>query len=169
MEHKHIISVLVLHRPGVLQRISGLFTRRWFNISSITVGSTENPEIARMTIVVNGDDNVLEQVIKQLNKLVEVVKVTDLNSSKSVQRELCLVKVYAPTEDSKSQVIQYVNIFRGKIIDLSTETLTVEITGDEQKVNAFLDLVRPMGIKEIARTGLTALMRGSKILKSNKA
>lgn len=169
MEHKHIISVLVLHKPGVLQRISGLFTRRWFNISSMTVGSTENPDVARMTIVVQGDDTVLEQVVKQLNKLVEVVKVTDLNSNKSVQRELCLVKVYAPTEDSKSQVIQYANIFRGKIIDLSTETLTVEITGDEQKVNAFLDLVRPMGIKEIARTGLTALMRGSKILKSNKA
>jgi len=168
MEHKHVISVLVLHRPGVLQRISGLFTRRWFNISSITVGITENPDIARMTIVVKGDDETLEQVIKQLNKLVEVIKVSDLDDKNTVKRELCLIKVYAPTENSKSQVIQYTNIFRGKIVDLTTEALTVEITGDEDKINAFIDLVKPMGIKEMARTGLTALVRGSKILKSNK-
>ncbi|AEF96254.1 acetolactate synthase small subunit [Methanotorris igneus] len=168
MEHKHVISALVLHKPGVLQRISGLFTRRGFNIASITVGITENPEIARMTIVVKGDDKVLEQVIKQLNKLIDVIKVSDMDEKKTVQRELCLIKVYAPTESAKSQVIQYTNIFRGKIVDLSAETLTVEITGDEDKINAFIDLVRPLGIKEMARTGPTALMRGPKILKPKK-
>jgi acetolactate synthase-1/3 small subunit len=168
MEHRHVISALVLHKPGVLQRISGLFTRRGFNIASITVGITENPEIARMTIVVKGDDKVLEQVIKQLNKLIDVIKVSDMDEKKTVQRELCLIKVYAPTESAKSQVIQYTNIFRGKIVDLSVETLTVEITGDEDKINAFIDLVRPLGIKEMARTGPTALMRGPKILKPKK-
>ena len=168
MEHRHVISALVLHKPGVLQRISGLFTRRGFNIASITVGITENPEIARMTIVVKGDDKVLEHVIKQLIKLIDVIKVSDMNEKKTVQRELCLIKVYAPTESAKSQVIQYTNIFRGKIVDLSVETLTVEITGDEDKINAFIDLVRPLGIKEMARTGPTALMRGPKILKPKK-
>ncbi|EHP88834.1 acetolactate synthase small subunit [Methanotorris formicicus] len=168
MEHRHVISALVLHKPGVLQRISGLFTRRGFNIASITVGITENPEIARMTIVVKGDDKVLEQVIKQLNKLIDVIKVSDMDEKKTVQRELCLIKVYAPTESAKSQVIQYTNIFRGKIVDLSAETLTVEITGDEDKINAFIDLIRPLGIKEMARTGLTALIRGPKILKPKK-
>jgi len=167
--HTHIISVLVLNKPGVLQRIAGLFTRRWYNISSITVGSTDSPNMARMTIVVKGDDKVLEQVIKQLNKLVEVIKVSDLDNKKCVERELCLIKVYAPTESSKSQVIQYANIFRGNIVDLSPESLTVEITGNIDKVNAFINLVKPMGIKEMARTGLTALMRGPKILKSKKA
>ena len=168
MEHRHVISALVLNKPGVLQRISGLFTRRGFNISSITVGTTENPQISRVTIVVNGDDKILEQVIKQLNKLIEVIKVSELEEKKSVQRELCLIKIYAPTESAKSQVIQYTNIFRGKIVDLSVETLTVEITGDEDKINAFIDLVRPLGIKEMARTGPTALMRGPKILKPKK-
>ncbi|MBP2143435.1 acetolactate synthase-1/3 small subunit [Methanococcus voltae] len=168
MDKRHIITVLVLHKPSVLQRISGLFARRWFNISSITVGTTENPDIARMTIVVKGDDTHLEQVLKQLNKLVEVVKVKDLKHNNYVERELCIVKIHAPTESGKSQITQYANIFRGSIVDLSAETITVEITGDESKINAFLDLVRPLGIKEVARTGLTALMRGSKILKSNK-
>jgi acetolactate synthase-1/3 small subunit len=169
MKNTHIISVLVLNKPGVLQRIAGLFTRRWYNISSITVGSTDSPEISRMTIVVKGDDKVLEQVVKQLNKIIEVIKVIDLDEEECVERELCLIKIYAPTESSKSQVIQYVNIFRGNIVDLSQESLTVQITGDKTKVSAFIKLVKPMGIKEMSRTGLTALMRGPKILKSNKA
>ncbi|ENN96848.1 acetolactate synthase 3 regulatory subunit [Methanocaldococcus villosus KIN24-T80] len=162
---KHVISALVLNKPGVLQRISGLFSRRGFNISSITVGTTENPNISRMTIVVNGDDKVLEQVVKQLNKLIDVIKVSELQEKKSVQRELCLIKIYAPTESAKSQVIQYTNIFRGNIVDISHESLIVEITGNEDKINAFIDLVKPLGIKEIARTGITALTRGPKVLK----
>nr|AAB53489.1 acetohydroxyacid synthase small subunit [Methanococcus aeolicus] len=169
MKNTHIISVLVLNKPGVLQRISGLFTRRWYNISSITGGSTDSTDISRMTIVVKGDDKVVEQVVKQLNKLIEVIKVIDLDEEECVERELCLIKIYAPTESSKSQVIQYANIFRGNIVDLSQESLTVQITGDKTKISAFIKLVKPMGIKEISRTGLTALMRGPKILKSNKA
>jgi len=165
MEHRHVISALVLNKPGVLQRISGLFTRRGFNISSITVGITENPQISRVTIVVNGDDKILEQVIKQLNKLIDVIKVSELDEKKSVQRELCLIKIYAPTESAKSQVIQYTSIFRGNVVDLSPESLIVEITGSEDKINAFIDLVKPLGIKEMARTGITALARGPKILK----
>ncbi|MBW9221707.1 acetolactate synthase small subunit [Methanothermococcus sp. SCGC AD-155-C09] len=167
--HTHIISVLVLNNPGVLQRIAGLFTRRGYNICSITVGSTESPNLARMTIVVKGNDKILEQVVKQLNKLIEVIKVSDLNINKCVKRELCLIKIHAPNESSKSQIIQYTNVFRGKIVDLSQESLTVEITGNSDKINAFVDLVRNFGIKEMARTGLTALMRGPKILKSKKS
>ncbi|GBF36501.1 acetolactate synthase small subunit [Methanofervidicoccus abyssi] len=165
----HIISVLVLNNPGVLQRIAGLFSRRGYNISSITVGTTETPHIARMTIVVKGDNKILEQVVKQLNKLIEVIKVSDLDVNKCVKRELCLIKIHTPDESSKSQVIQYTNVFRGKIVDLSQESLTVEITGSSDKINAFIDLVRTFGIKEIARTGLTALMRGPKVLKSKKS
>ncbi len=169
MEHTHIISVLVLNKPGVLQRIAGLFTRRWYNISSITVGPTDISGISRMTIVVKGDDKILEQVEKQLNKLIEVIKVSDLKCNECVERELCLIKIHAPNESEKSQIIQYANIFRGKIVDVSPESLTVEITGDVDKINAFISLVKPIGIKEIARTGLTAMMRGPKILKSNKS
>ncbi|MBW9220385.1 acetolactate synthase small subunit [Methanothermococcus sp. SCGC AD-155-N22] len=165
----HIISALVLNNPGVLQRIAGLFSRRGYNISSITVGTTEIPNMARMTIVVKGDDKILEQVVKQLNKLIEVIKVSDLDVNKCVKRELCLIKIHTPDESSKSQVIQYTNVFRGKIVDLSQESLTVEITGRSDKINAFIDLVRTFGIKEVARTGLTALMRGPKVLKSKKS
>ena len=163
-----IERTFAMFKPGVLQRIAGLFTRRWYNISSITVGSTDSSEISRMTIVVKGDDKVLEQVVKQLNKLIEVIKVIDLDEEECVERELCLIKIYAPTGSSKSQVIQYANIFRGNIVDLSQESLTVQITGDKTKISAFIKLVKPMGIKEMSRTGLTALMRGPKILKSNK-
>ncbi|ADG13637.1 acetolactate synthase small subunit [Methanocaldococcus infernus] len=166
MEGRHVISALVLNKPGVLQRISGLFTRRGFNIHSITVGETENPNISRMTIVVNGDDKILEQVVKQLNKLIDVIKVSELKEKRAVERELCLIKVYAPTETAKSQVIQYANIFRGRIVDLSPESLIVEITGSEDKIDAFIELVKPLGIKEMARTGVTALARGPKVLKS---
>ncbi|WP_423792715.1 acetolactate synthase small subunit [Methanocaldococcus indicus] len=161
---RHVISALVLNKPGVLQRIAGLFTRRGFNISSITVGITENPNLSRMTIVVNGDDKIVEQVIKQLNKLIDVIKVSELDD-KSVQRELCLIKIYAPNESTKSQVIQYTDVFRGRIVDLSPESLTVEITGSSDKIDAFVELVKPFGIKEMARTGITAMARGPKVLK----
>ncbi len=156
----HVISALVEHKPGVMQRVSSMFTRRRFNIESITVGPTSNKSIARMTIITRGDDAVLEQILKQMNKLVNVIKVQDLKRSESVCRELCLVKVHTPDEKQKSQVIQYADVFRGTIVDVNPKSLTVEITGDTQKIDAFIDLVRGLGIKEMARTGTTAMLRG---------
>lgn len=160
MIRQHIFTALVEHKPGVLQRVASMFTRRRFNIESITVGPTDNPNIARMTILTAGDDKTLEQIEKQMNKLVNVIKVTDLAKDKAVCRELCLIKLHSPDEKTKSQIIQYSNIFRGRIVDVSPETITVEITGDSDKINAYIDLTRNFGIKEIARTGLTALPRG---------
>lgn len=156
----HVISALVEHKPGVMQRVSSMFTRRRFNIESITVGPTDNKSIARMTIITRGDDAILEQILKQMNKLVNVIKVQDFSRNESVCRELCLVKVHTPDEKHKSQVIQYADVFRGTIVDVNPKSLTVEITGDTQKVDAFLDLVRGLGIKEMARTGTTAMLRG---------
>ncbi len=163
-QRTHIISALVLHKPGVLQRVSGLFTRRGFNIENITVGTSEQDNMARMTIIARGDEKVLEQITKQLNKLIEVIKVRDLDPENTVKRELCLIKVYTPTERVRSEVIQYANIFRGRIIDVSPESLTIELTGAPDKIEALLDLVRPFGIKEVARTGPTAISRGSKTI-----
>lgn len=163
-QRTHIISALVLHKPGVLQRVAGLFTRRGFNIDSITVGTSEQEGIARMTIIAKGDGNVLEQITKQLNKIIEVIKVRDLEPENTVKRELCLIKVHAPTEKARSEVIQYANIFRGRIIDVSPEALTVEITGASDKIDALIDLVKAFGIKEIARTGPTAMSRGIKTI-----
>lgn len=160
----HIISALVLHKPGVLQRVAGLFTRRGFNIENITVGTSEQDNMARMTIIARGDEKVLEQITKQLNKLIDVIKVRDLEPEITVKRELCLIKVHAPTERIRSEVIQYANIFRGRIIDVSPETLTVEITGSPDKIDALIDLLRSFGIKEIARTGPTAMSRGIKTI-----
>lgn len=163
-QRTHIISTLVLHKPGVLQRVAGLFTRRGFNIESITVGISEQEGIARMTIIARGDGKVLEQITKQLNKIIDVIKVRDLEPENTVKRELCLIKVYSPTEKVRSEVIQYVNIFRGRVIDVSPETLTVEITGESDKIDALIDLVKAFGIKEIARTGPTAMSRGIKTI-----
>jgi acetolactate synthase I/III small subunit len=160
----HIISALVLHKPGVLQRVSGLFTRRGFNIETITVGTSENKNLARMTIISKGDEKVLEQITKQLNKLIDVIKVRDLDPDITVKRELCLIKVHTPTEKARAEVIQYTNIFRGRVIDVNPETLTVEITGDPEKIEAMIDLVSNFGIKEIARTGPTAITRGNKTI-----
>jgi acetolactate synthase-1/3 small subunit len=143
-------------------RISGLFARRGFNIESIAVGTTENDDISRMTIIVRGDDRVLEQVEKQLLKQFDVFKVTDLDKETSVVRELCLVKVNAKTEQKKMLLMNYAEIFRAKVVDVNTSTLTLEITGDVQKVDAFVDLLRPHGIREIARTGTVAMARGQK-------
>lgn len=156
----HIISTLVENQPGVLQRVSSLFSRRDFNIDSITVGESEVDGLARMTIISHGDDHTLEQITKQLNKLVDVVKVRDLNPYNSVKRELALIKVSACDEKDKSQIIQYSNIFRGKIIDVSTDALIAKITGDPNKINAFISLLKPFGIKKISRTGPTAIERG---------
>jgi acetolactate synthase-1/3 small subunit len=156
----HIFTALVEHRPGVLQTVASMFSRRRFNIDSITVGPTENPNVARMTILTKGNDKTLEQIEKQMNKLVSVIKVKDLNKEVSVCRELCLVKVSAPTEKHRLQVMQYADVFRGRIVDVSPETITVEITGDSEKIDAFINLVRNIGIKEVARTGTTAMQRG---------
>jgi len=154
------IAVLVENKPGVLARVSSLFRRRGFNIESLAVGTTERPDVSRMTIVVRGDDRTLEQVMKQLNKLIEVIKVSDL-SENSVERELALIKVHAPPA-KRSEIIEIANIFRARIVDVSRDSFIIEITGDEDKINAFVDLMRQFGIKEMARTGKISMARGSK-------
>ncbi|HDN63217.1 MAG TPA: acetolactate synthase small subunit [Candidatus Bathyarchaeota archaeon] len=158
----HIISALVEHKPGVLYSVSNMFRRRAFNIESITVGPAEQKDIARMTIVVNADERILEQVVKQLNKLIDVIKVSVLDPAASVVREMVLVKIHTPNSNVRSDVINYVNVFRGRVVDIAPDSLIVEITGDPDKINAFIDLVRNFGIKELARTGVTALSRGLK-------
>jgi acetolactate synthase-1/3 small subunit len=157
---QHIFTALVEHKPGVLQRVASMFTRRRFNIDSITVGPTENPGIARMTILTIGDDTTLEQIEKQMNKLISVIKVTDLSMDESICRELCLIKLHCPEEKNRSQIMQYADVFRARIVDVSPETLTVEVTGDLEKIDAFIGLTKGFGVKEIARTGVTALQRG---------
>ncbi|WP_456369625.1 acetolactate synthase small subunit [Geoglobus sp.] len=157
---RHTIAALVENRPGVLARVAGLFRRRGFNIESLAVGVTEKEGISRMTIVVAGDDRTIEQVTKQLNKLIEVIKVSDV-STNAVERELALIKV-ATTPQTRGEIIEIANIFRARIVDVSRDSFIVEITGDEDKVNAFIDLMRQYGIKEVARTGKIAMQRGSK-------
>jgi acetolactate synthase-1/3 small subunit len=158
-EKYHVISTLVENKPGVLQKVAGLFTRRDFNIDSITVGESEVDGLARMVITVKADEKILEQVTKQLNKLVDVVKIKDI-SKNAVKRELCLVKVNIPNEKARAEIMQYANIFRAKIVDVTEETLIIEITGDMEKTNAFISLLKGYGIKKISRTGLTAMARG---------
>lgn len=155
---KHILSVLVENQPGVLSRVAGLFSRRGYNIDSLSVGETENPAYSRMTIVVHGDDLTLEQIKKQLAKLVDVIKVVELKEEDAVQRELALIKVKADAK-ARTSVIEVVAVFRAKIIDVATESLTVEITGDKQKIAAFIEIMKSYEIKEIVRTGLTAIGR----------
>ncbi|MCL6473178.1 MAG: acetolactate synthase small subunit [Firmicutes bacterium] len=156
---KHILSVLVENKPGVLARVSGLFSRRGFNIESLAVGPTENPDISRMTIVVDADDLRLEQITKQLHKLVNVLKISDLDPRESVERELVLIKVNA-SPNMRSEIVETANIFRANIVDVSKSTLIIEITGTEDKIQALEDLLRPYGIKELVRTGKVALGRG---------
>ena len=160
MEEKyHIISTLVEDKPGVLQKVAGMFNRRGFNIDSITVGNSEVEGQSRMVITVHADEKGLEQVTKQLNKLIDVIKIKDI-TQKAVKRELCLVKVSVPNAKARAEIMQYNNIFRAHILDVTEETLMVELTGDKEKINAFISLVEPFGIKRIARTGLTAMSRG---------
>lgn len=161
---KHILSVLVENHAGVLSRVAGLFSRRGFNIESLAVGITENPEVSRMTIVVDGDDYTVEQVSKQLNKLIDVIKLKNLDNTESITRELSLIKVAANTS-TRSEIAQLVEIFRAKIIDVSKTTLTIEASGDGEKVTALEDMLRQFGIKEIVRTGTIAIERGNKIIK----
>lgn len=163
---RHVISVLVDNQSGVLSRVSGLFSRRGYNIDSLSVGETEDSKFSRMTIVVRGDAGTLEQIKKQLNKLIDVIKVVSLTSDSSVYRELVLLKVSADA-DSRASISDIVDIFRAKIIDVAPNSLTIEITGDEPKLEAFIDLMRPYGIKEMVRTGLTALQRGDLNINQN--
>jgi len=137
-----------------------MFRRRGFNIESISVGPAEKEDLARMTITVNGDERTIEQIIKQLNKLIDVIKVSKLDPTKTVIREMALVRVNSPDTNVRSDIIQYAKIFRGRIVDVSPDSIMIEITGDSEKVNAFLDLVKRFGVKEMARTGMTALARG---------
>lgn len=161
---KHILSVLVGNHPGVLTRISGLFARRGFNIESLVVGITEEQNISRITIVVDGDEYIIEQISKQLNKLIEVIKVKQLEPSTTLKRELVLIKVTAVPQ-SRSEIIQIVDIFRGSIIDVSKDVLTIELTGDEDKIDAIIEMLKGFGIKEIVRTGTIAIERGNKVIK----
>ncbi|ALU34549.1 MULTISPECIES: acetolactate synthase small subunit [Clostridium] len=156
------MSVLVENHSGVLSKVAGLFSRRGYNIHSLTVGVTGDPEISRMTIVSIGDDYMFEQISKQLNKLIEVIKVIELNPDASVYRELSLIKVSAES-NNKLLIMESVNTFRGKIVDMNEKSMIIEITGNEKKISAFIELMKPYGIKEIIRTGLTALQRGSKL------
>jgi len=156
---KHVISVLVQNEFGVLSRVAGLFSGRGFNIESLNVAPTLDPKISRITLVTTGDELIIEQIKKQLNKLINVIKVIDMNEVKDfVGRELVLIKV-APKPNQRIDVINLTNIFRGKIVDASKNGFVIEITGDENKIEAFLDMLKPYGLKEIARTGILALQR----------
>jgi acetolactate synthase-1/3 small subunit len=158
---RHTIAVSVKDHPGVLARVASLFTRRGFNIESLAVGYTEETGISRMTIVVEGDERVLEQITKQLNKLIDVIRVKDISPKNSVERELALIKVNSNSLPARSEIIQTVDIFRANIIDVNNQIMTIETTGTEDKINALIELLRPFGLREVVRTGKIALTRGS--------
>ena len=157
----HTLSVLVENKPGVLARIAGLFSRRGFNIESLAVGPTEHPEVSRMTIAVNVDESPLEQVTKQLNKLVEVIKIVELDPTSSVTRELVLVKVKADA-DSRGHVLDAVALFKAKVVDVTNDAVTIEVTGNGDKLASFLKVVEPFGIRELVQSGMVAIGRGSR-------
>lgn len=156
---RHTLSVLVSNHPGVLSRVSGLFARRGFNIESLSVNSTDDPDTSRMTIVVEGDESALEQIRKQIHKLIEIIKVYDYTGESVVERELALIKVNAEAR-VRSEIMQIIDIFRGKIVDVSDKTFVIEVTGSEGKIDAIEQLLRPFGIKELVRTGKIVLVRG---------
>ena len=156
---KHIISALVQNEPGVLAHISGLFAGRGFNIDSLAVGETEDPAVSRMTVAVEGDEQILEQVVKQLRKVITVLKVQDFSGREYVERDLMLIKVNAPS-GRRSEIIELAALFRGRVVDVSATELMIELSGPEKKLEAFIALVRPFGIKELCRTGRVALARG---------
>jgi acetolactate synthase-1/3 small subunit len=156
---RHVISALVVNEPGVLANVAGMFAARGFNIDSLVVGRTEDPDLSRMTIVVDADENTLEQVRKQLAKLVPVTQVKDFQGSSYIERDLALITVTAQP-DQRAEVIEIVNLFRGEVVDVGKETLLVQVSGKETKIEAFVELVRPYGIRELARTGVIAMMRG---------
>jgi acetolactate synthase I/III small subunit len=156
---RHVISALVINEPGVLANVANMFAARGFNIDSLVVGRTESPDLSRMTVVVDGDDNTVEQVRKQLAKLVPVVKVRNFTGAAYVERDLALITVTVPVE-KRGEVIELAKLFRGKIIDVAKDSLLIEISGTEQKIESLIDLLRPYGIKELARTGVIAMARG---------
>jgi acetolactate synthase I/III small subunit len=161
---RHTISLLVENEFGVLARIAGLFSGRGFNIESLCVAESLDPTVSTMTIVTRGNDAVLEQILKQLNKLINIIKVVDLNEMDYVSREMVLVKVHAD-DKTREEILRMTEIFRGKIIDVSSKSYTIMITGDEDKLKAFLNLIRPLGIKELVRTGPVAMARGERMIK----
>lgn len=156
---KHTVSVLVENKAGVLARVAGLFSGRGFNINSLTVGETQDPTMSRMTIVVSGDDSVLEQVNKQLNKLIDVIKVQDFKTGTFAESELIVLKVHASAK-TRSEILQIVDIFQGKILDVTEKNVIIEATGTTDKLDSFISLIKPYGIKEMARTGKVALAKG---------
>ena len=156
---KHVLSALVQNKPGVLAHVAGMFAARGFNIDSLVVGRTEDPSLSRMTIVVIGDDRVLEQVRKQLGKLIPVVKIRDFEKVSCVERDLMLIRVNV-TPPKRSEVIELANIFRGRVVDVAPNSIMIELAGTEEKLEALLDLVHPYGIGELARTGVIAMQRG---------
>ncbi len=157
---KHIISAYVQNEPGVLAHISGLFAGRGFNIDSLAVGETEDPQVSRMTIVAEGDEQILEQIVKQLRKVITVIKVQDFSGGRYVERDLALIKVNA-APGRRGEIIELVNLFRGRVVDVAPNELMVELSGPEEKIEAFVALVRPYGIKEVCRTGRIAMLRGT--------
>ena len=161
---RHVLSALVQNVPGVLSHISGMLASRGYNIDSLAVGETEDPHLSRMTFVVVGDDSVLEQVRKQLEKIVTVVRVDDISSQDFVERDLMLIKVSAPP-GKRSEISELASIFSGRIVNVSLDSVMVEISGQERKVEAFIELMRPFGILEVVRTGRIAMVRGSNIVK----
>jgi acetolactate synthase-1/3 small subunit len=164
---RHIISVLVENEFGVLAKVSGLFSGRGFNIESLCVAETTDPSVSRITLVTSGDDRVLEQVTKHLNKQVNVIRVSDFSNASHVKRELVLVKVTAD-DRTRGEVLNVVNIFRGKVVDVTSKTYVVEVTGSEEKIDAFIEVLTPLGILEIVRTGVVAMFRGELVLASTE-
>ena len=159
-QKKHIIAMLVEDQPGVLTRIAGMFARRGFNIDTITVGKTTKKGISKMVITVLGDDRTLEQVEKQINKLIDTIKVVELPKSKSVVRELCLLKIALPDKKAKEEILRYTKIYKTKIVDITSKSVTAQLIGEPEKIDSFIALMKQFGIKEIARTGVTAISRG---------
>jgi acetolactate synthase-1/3 small subunit len=158
---RHTLGVLVENQPGVLSRVAGLFSGRGFNIESLTVAETLDPQVSRITLVTTGDETIMEQIVKQLNKLVNVIKVIDFREVKFVDREMALIKVRAETQ-TRAEVLRIVDIFRGKVVDVSPHFFTIEVTGDEGKIQAILDLLAQLGIAEVVRTGRVAIARSKK-------
>lgn len=164
---RHTLSVLVENNPGVLTRVAGLFSRRGFNIESLTVGRTESHNVSRMTIVVEADNRLLEQVTKQLHKLIDVIKISDITKEPHVDRDLVMIKVGAEPSQ-RMEIMHMAEVFRARVIDIAHKTMTFECTGNEGKINAFEESLRPYGIKELVRTGKVAMLRGSKFVSASE-
>lgn len=159
---KHTLAVLVENRPGVLSKVAGLFARRGYNIESLVVGETEDKTVSRITLVVEGDERVIEQVTKQLNKQIDVIKIQDITAEETVERQMLLLKVSAADQVTRQEILQIIEIFRCRVVDIGRRSLIIEATGDEGKIEAIIQSMKPFGIKELVRTGKVALVRGAK-------